>query len=1366
MESAARQLTQELGNAESNIHQALRSLEKSCNAINERAKTEGNTEVPDPIKLVRRLSALEVSLRSLSNECNVLSQQRSNVVLQVLAAQLATAEKVDMLLEQTENADPYASKDELVDESWNAMTRSLRKQHGLMEAAQENQKNGSYCGVNLLLRREATTGTTFSFVATLPFVRPPSSLTMSREIAETVRGGLDVDSAVDIAKDTRSDFEILTRAIGDHQVPLVYLDSAATSQKPKQVLDAIVDYYKQHNANVHRGAHTLAREATAAYEETRTTVASFIHAPSRDEIVFTSGATEAINLVASSYGESNLDKGDEILLTEMEHHANLVPWQLLATKTGTSIKYGKMGANGTLDMEQMLSLLNEKTKIVAFQHVSNVLGSINPVKEIVTEIRKRSPKAVILLDACQSVPNREVNVQDLGVDFLAASGHKMCGPTGIGFLWGKSELLDKMPPYKGGGEMIDLVTLERTTFAKPPGRFEAGTPAIAEAVGLKAAIDYLQGIGMDNIEAYEGALVKYLHEQLEAIEGVHVLGPPVGVERAALCSFSVEGVHPSDLSTFLDLEGVAIRAGHHCCQPLHQAVGISHSTRASLYFYNTKDDIDYFIDNQAPRNLKHTGLSVTMASQYDLNDQYQGGLHEGTDRTHDTEDVLRISASVSGDSIGIFSTTSTHRAEHPTEVPDFPNFRLLIASLLLSTILALGSALDARNECIDQEMYEWLLSLVDENHAVENAQYQYDDDFFSQEGRSECVRMFRNVLCPVGVIVGVCGPLALFVIHRHLQYLKTTSESYVPSHIMALFHLSIPLTAIFITWTYGIFAIMLKPKVDPGLYNQNPFKSLAAVDQLGHIGPNANLYYTCVISQIIIMVLMYKVLVELIRRLRLECSDVDLSQTSFSDTMEVHDQIQTMLSYITASKLASMYKKRRKKWYQFMLNLRERSGYWVAAFFSSLVLLASSSYVFVQVLVNKASSLNGGQPIEYREGPAATVGNLYYASWFSSLLCFRLCLGCLEELYHVRKISSFTPKMENGDAAPPKLTFSTPQCSNVSGGEISIDLGLYRRMAKKERQSRLRMYFFLALFSIFCSVSAWDAASNQDAEWSQAQKYLIFGPAIVAAMSILLFIMCLRPTTYNYVSHLCFGGLLSLICFQIWLLDLIITMHSDDSWAVNSIGEMKLANLYYGSWASILLSALLMVSYVKPFFGGTSKDSMFVVWAGMVKVCMVILGASSHVWYNIKDSCQNEEIDAGEMTFCMRTRFAIGVGILGVVSGWGVMGSRLLGCGISPHRRNQAETIISVFLVLVFGTAVALVTSIGGPGQSVGDLFYATWLSFAVSLHIFVSCIDQLTTEELITEKATQDMSDRQSYVDFDALSAIAESEIQSPTST
>jgi len=439
----------------------------------------------------------------------------------------------------------------------------------------------------------------------------------------------------DVADSCRPDFEILVSTmIGDddsmtangsdsdinrsdesgieRKKRLVYLDSGATSQKPKQVIEDTANYYEKMNANVHRGAHTLSRMATAAFEDGRDAVASFVNAKSRNEIVFTSGATEAINLVASSYSRAiKLGKGDEIVLTEMEHHSNLVPWQMIAQETGAVLRFVKVDfeKTGCLDLNHMETLLNENTKIVGFQHVSNVMGCINPVKDMVNMVREKAPDAIVVLDACQSLPHMKVDVQNLDVDFLAASGHKMFGPTGIGFLWGRENLLNSMPPYMGGGEMIDHVTLEGSTFAAAPARFEAGTPPIAEVVGLASAIRYLETkVGMDKVEAYEHEIGVYLYNRLSEVDRVTVLGPPKGVERAGLCAFYVDGVHPSDLSTFLDMEGVAIRAGHHCCQPLHQACGISHSARASIYIYNTKSDVDCFIEHLESTIKFFTGL--------------------------------------------------------------------------------------------------------------------------------------------------------------------------------------------------------------------------------------------------------------------------------------------------------------------------------------------------------------------------------------------------------------------------------------------------------------------------------------------------------------------------------------------------------------------------------------------------------------------------------------------------------------------------------------------------------------------------------------------------------------------------------------
>ncbi len=392
----------------------------------------------------------------------------------------------------------------------------------------------------------------------------------------------------------RADFPILHQKVNEQ--PLVYLDNAATSQKPVQVLNALRDYYEQYNSNVHRGVHTLSAKATDAYESSRDKIAAFVNAASRQEIVFTRNATEAINLVAYSWGTTNLNAGDEIILSVMEHHSNLIPWQLLAQKTGAVLKFVELTETEEFNLEQFKILVSDKTKLVSVVHVSNTLGCINPVQEIIAIAHKYGAK--VLIDACQSVPHMPIDVQKLDCDWLVASGHKMCAPTGIGFLYGKLKLLRSMPPFLGGGEMIADVYLDHATYADLPHKFEAGTPAIAEAIALGAAVDYLANIGMDKIYTYEAELTGYLFEQLAKISEIRTYGPlpkVAGLGRAALASFTAGDVHPHDLSTMLDQAGVAIRAGHHCTQPLHRYLKAQSTARASLSFYNTRAEIDVFI---------------------------------------------------------------------------------------------------------------------------------------------------------------------------------------------------------------------------------------------------------------------------------------------------------------------------------------------------------------------------------------------------------------------------------------------------------------------------------------------------------------------------------------------------------------------------------------------------------------------------------------------------------------------------------------------------------------------------------------------------------------------------------------------------
>jgi len=391
-------------------------------------------------------------------------------------------------------------------------------------------------------------------------------------------------------KAIREDFPILHEKA--HGQPLIYFDNAATSQKPKTVLDALRRYYEHNNANVHRGLHELSSRATEAYEGSRRRVADYLGAASPDEIVFTRGTTESINLVAQAWGGKFLREGDVILLTEMEHHSNLVPWQLLAERTGVRLRFVPVHDDGTLALEQLSSLLTREVKLFAFTHVSNSLGTINPVAHLCE--KARATGALTLVDAAQSVGHAPINVRELGCDFLAFSGHKMCGPTGIGALYARAEVLDAIPPWHGGGEMIVSVTLERSAFKKAPHRFEAGTPNIAGAIGLEAAIDYIEQIGRPAILEHDTELAHYAMERLEELPGMRVLGPRE--ERGALVGFVMKSVHPHDLTTFADRYGLALRGGHHCNQPLMRRFGLPGTTRASFYFYNTKEEIDRMIE--------------------------------------------------------------------------------------------------------------------------------------------------------------------------------------------------------------------------------------------------------------------------------------------------------------------------------------------------------------------------------------------------------------------------------------------------------------------------------------------------------------------------------------------------------------------------------------------------------------------------------------------------------------------------------------------------------------------------------------------------------------------------------------------------
>ncbi|MFT3889568.1 MAG: cysteine desulfurase [Arachnia sp.] len=391
----------------------------------------------------------------------------------------------------------------------------------------------------------------------------------------------------------REDFPILQRRVGER--PIVYLDSANTSQKPRQVVDAIAEHYLQHNANVARAMHLLGAEATEAFEGARTKLAGFVRAARPEEIVFTKNASEALNLAAATLG-AGLKPGDEVVISVMEHHSNIVPWQLACQRSGATLRWFDVTDEGRLDLEKAERdrLINERTKVVSVAWVSNVLGTRNPVARIAADAH--AVGAVMVVDASQGVPHQATDVSALGADLVAFTGHKMVGPTGIGVLWGRHELLEKLPPYQGGGEMIEIVEMERSTYAAPPHRFEAGTPPIAQAVGLGAAVDYLTGLGMDAIAAHEQEITAYALDKLTSIDGVVILGPTEAVERGSAISFNIAGVHPHDVMQVLDSRGVAIRGGHHCARPLHKRLGHQSSTRASSYLYTTTGEIDALAD--------------------------------------------------------------------------------------------------------------------------------------------------------------------------------------------------------------------------------------------------------------------------------------------------------------------------------------------------------------------------------------------------------------------------------------------------------------------------------------------------------------------------------------------------------------------------------------------------------------------------------------------------------------------------------------------------------------------------------------------------------------------------------------------------
>lgn len=389
----------------------------------------------------------------------------------------------------------------------------------------------------------------------------------------------------------RKDFPILDRQVRGK--PLIYLDNAATSQKPRAVIDALVYYYENTNANIHRGIHTLSEEATTEFEEVRKKVAKFVHAASPRSVIFTRNTTESINLIAYAWGRKNVQAGDEILLTEMEHHSNLVPWQLLAQEKGAALKFVHVKDDGTLDLDDLDKNLSSKTKIISVTHVSNALGTINPIRRFAQAAH--SVGALFIVDAAQSAPHIPIDMRVLGCDILVFSAHKMLGPTGVGVVVAHEEILDAMPPFLGGGDMIREVWLEKSSWNELPYKFEAGTPNIADVIAFGAALDYLQKIGMENVRTHEQELARYALQQLSKIDGLKIYGPMEASLRSGVISFNLGSIHPHDLGTILDEDGIAVRAGHHCCQPLMRRFGVSGTTRASFYIYNTKDEVDQLV---------------------------------------------------------------------------------------------------------------------------------------------------------------------------------------------------------------------------------------------------------------------------------------------------------------------------------------------------------------------------------------------------------------------------------------------------------------------------------------------------------------------------------------------------------------------------------------------------------------------------------------------------------------------------------------------------------------------------------------------------------------------------------------------------
>lgn len=741
--------------------------------------------------------------------------------------------------------------------------------------------------------------------------------------------------------------------------------------------------------------------------------------------------------------------------------------------------------------------------------------------------------------------------------------------------------------------------------------------------------------------------------------------------------------------------------------------------------------------------------------------------------------------------------------------PDFTFLQRLLAGLLLSTALACCAAFDANHQCRSAYAYD----VYDQFVADDDASNSNNSDRSEEE--AVCRRMFEMIVIPVGCTVSLGGLLGLCILRRRVTPVPSVG-AHQSQHYAVLFKLAIVMAAMLAAWTYGIVAIMLRPRN----VQTNKYQSLAAVDSMGHVGDNANLYYTTWISLGLSMALAYQIFGDLVRQYRKKQIE------RMRESAHVGD-VEAMLSSLTAFQLET-YRESRTMWYKSLYRLRTRTGIWTATFLATLLVMASSVHIWMEVLIPTAASIDPDVkyrdvcsilvnsdvpsslcartafsllsgvvaaclsfgaivthllarseaarvaehrddvhaprlqfpshvhgplrrpflPLQYEfilavilsnmlglnavvatavHGPAATVGNLYYATWISFLLCLRICLGCLEELCNIEDVSQLQNPEPVGYNPP---TLSPSLSSRRSKASCEADsLNLSEAFAS-ERSHRRRAYLFLGIASTVCSASAFDAAMYQVDSLRMEQRYVVSAPSLVAVVCACQFLLCLRTSTYRIVSQVWLGGLLSVLTCGVCLTALVITMHSEYSWAVNRIGEIQIANLYYFTWASAFAAGWLMMSYAKNYLGLKDKDYVTAIWVGICKVSFVILAAGYHVWHNISDVCTVDDIRSGAVTFCSRTVLSIAVAFAGMLISGLIAAVRILvatGCPNSKCRvRTYVELVASVFLVVLFGPAVALITGIGGPGQSVGDLFYATWLAFLVALGLVAACFEEI----------------------------------------